>query len=244
MVEDGRRITSERGTPQGAVISPLLANIYRHYVLDLWAHHWRKHAAQGTVIMVRYADDSVFGFQHEDEAKRFLAAMRERLAKFGLALHPDKTRLIEFGRWAADNRKEAGQGKPETFDFLGFTHCCGKSRRGWFNVVRLTVKTRMRTTLRVIRETLTRRRHEAVASVGQWLKRVVQGYFNYHAVPGNLKRLKGFRCEVCRAWRHALMRRSQRHRLPWDRFNRLAQKFIPSCKQVHPYPSQRFRVMT
>lgn len=241
VMENGSRVAAERGTPQGAVISPLLANIYLHYVLDLWVHQWRRRYAVGEVIVVRYADDSVFGFQKERTAQRFLAALRERLATFGLTLHRDKTRLIEFGRFAAACRRERGQqGRPETFDFLGFTHCCATDRNGRFRLLRLTVKKRMRTTLTTLRDALMRRRHEPPHVVGQWLRRVVQGYFNYHAVPGNLKRLDGFRSEVCRAWRHALLRRSQRHRLCWDRFNRLARRHIPNCRQAHPYPEQRF----
>lgn len=239
VIDNGSRLASERGTPQGAVVSPLLANIYLHYVLDLWAHQWRKHAA-GDVILVRYADDSVFGFEDKKTAQRFLQAMRERFAKFGLSLNLDKTRLIEFGRFAVIDRQRRGQGRPETFDFLGFTHCCGTDLRGRFQLVRLTAKKRMRATLAAIREALMRRRHESVSAIGAWLSRVVQGYFNYHAVPTNLKRLDGFRSEVCRAWRHALLRRSQRHRLRWDRFNRLAARFIPYPRKLHPYPEQRF----
>lgn len=240
VIENGRRIAGERGTPQGSVASPLLANIYLHYVLDLWAHHWRKKHAFGDVIILRYADDSVFGFENKKAAQRFLQAMSERFAKFGLTLNLDKTRLIEFGRFAAIDRRRRGQGRPETFDFLGFTHCCGKNRQGQFRVVRLTVKKRMRATLAVIRATLMRRRHEPVPDIGQWLNRVVQGYFNYHAVPTNLVRLDGFRSEVCRAWRHALLRRSQRHRLCWERFNRLATRFLPYPRKLHEYPEQRF----
>ena len=240
VIEDGCRVAALKGTPQGAVISPLLANIYLHYALDLWARQWRRKFARGNVIVVRYADDSVFGFKIEETARRFLTAMQERLAKFGLTLNAKKTRLIEFGRFAATNRKRRGQSKPETFDFLGFTHCCGTDRQGRFKVVRLTVKKRMRATLAAIRAELMRRRHESVAIVGKWLNRVVQGYFNYHAVPGNLYRLAGMRSEICRAWRHALMRRSQRHRLPWDRFNRIAKRFIPPARNAHPYPEERF----
>ncbi len=170
-----------------------------------------------------------------------LVIMQERFAKFGLTLHPDKTRLIEFGRFAAENRKKRGQGHAETFDFLGFTHCCGTDRQGRFQVVRLTVKKRMRATLAAIRATLMRRRHQPVAEVGKWLNRVVQGYFNYFAVSTNLVRLDGFRSEVCRAWRHALLRRSQRHRLSWARFNqRLAHRYVPHCWKLHPYPEERF----
>jgi RNA-directed DNA polymerase len=244
-LEDGRRIASVRGTPQGSVISPLLSNIYLHYVLDLWAQQWRQRYAAGDVILVRYADDSVVGFQYEGDAKRFLAALRERLAKFKLELHPDKTRLIRFGRFAAQQRQERGAGKPETFDFLGFTHCCGTARsNGQFKIIRLTSKKRMRASLARIRQTLMRRRHEPVPVVGRWLRRVIQGYFNYHAVPGNLRRLSGFLYAVRRSWRHALMRRSQRHRLPWSRFSRVVSKYLPPCKILHPHPSERFYVNT
>ena len=240
VIEDGKRVAAERGTPQGAVISPLLANIYLHYALDLWVHQWRKTQAVGEVIVVRYADDSVFGFEKKETAQRFLQDLQARLGKFGLTLHPDKTRLIEFGRFAAIKRRRRGQGRPETFDFLGFTHCCGTTRQGGFRLLRLTVKKRMRVTLATLRKALMRRRHEPTNVVGQWLHRVVQGYYNYYAVPGNLKRLEGFRSEVSRAWRHALLRRSQRHRLSWERFGRLARRHIPYCRQVHPYPGARF----
>lgn len=244
VIESGCRIASERGTPQGAVISPLLANIYLHYVFDLWAHQWRRRTERGDVIIVRYADDSVVGFQYESQAKRFVAALRNRMSDFGLTLHPDKTRLIQFGRFAAQDRSENGQAKPETFDFLGFTHCCGRTREGQFQVIRLTVKKRMRATLDAIRTKLMSRRHEPVAVIGSWLRRVVQGYFNYHAVPGNLVRLSGFCDEVCRAWRHALLRRSQRHRMPWARFSLLVRRFLPKCRLAHPYPEERLRVIT
>lgn len=243
VIEDGRRVAAVRGTPQGAVISPLLANIYLHYALDLWAHQWRQRQAAGDVILVRYADDSVMGFQYEGEARRFLAAIRDRLAKFKLELHPDKTRLIQFGRYAAQRCRERGVRKPETFDFLGFTHCCGQYSGG-FKIVRVTIKKRMRATLAAIRATLMRRRHEPVPVVGRWLGRVVKGYFNYHAVPGNMCRLAGFLGEVCRSWRHALIRRSQRHRMPWTRFSRLIRKYLPPCRVVHPLPSERFYVNT
>jgi RNA-directed DNA polymerase len=244
VIEGGRRVSSEQGCPQGAVISPLLSNVYLHYVLDTWAHHWRKRYASGDVIIVRYADDSVLGFQHEGVAKRFLAAMQERLAKFGLALHPDKTRLIEFGNYAVTNRLKRGLGKPETFDFLGFTHVCARNKLGYAKLIRLTVKKRMRATLSAIRQTLLRRRHEPIAEIGRWLTRVVQGYFNYYAVSGNLYRLRSFRSEVCRTWRHALLQRSQRHHMPWTRFTRLVNMYIPPCRMVHPYPEQRFRATT
>jgi len=240
VIEDGKRIKAEQGTPQGAVISPLLANIYLHYVFDTWAHHWRKHHARGDVIMVRYADDSVIGFQHEEEAKQFLEAMRERFAKFGLALHPQKTRLIEFGRYAEQRRKKRGLGRPETFDFLGFTHCCSKTRQGGFKILRLTIKKRLRATLAAIRDKLIKKRHEPIGQVGAWLTRVLRGYFNYHAVPDNLKRLKGFRHAVCRAWFKQLRRRSQKDKMTWARFERFAKQYLPSPLRVHPYPPERF----
>jgi len=240
VIEDGKRIASERGTPQGAVISPLLANIYLHYVFDTWAHHWREHHARGSVIMVRYADDSVIGFQHEEEAGQFLQAMRERFAKFGLALHPQKTRLIEFGRYAEQRRKKKGLGRPETFDFLGFTHCCSKTRQGGFKILRLTNKKRLRATLAAIRDKLVKKRHEPIKQVGAWLKRVIRGYYNYHAVPDNLKRLKGFRYAVCRAWFKQLRRRSELDKMAWGRFERFAEQYIPCPLRVHPYPPERF----
>ena len=240
VIEDGKRIPAVKGTPQGAVISPLLANIYLHYAFDLWVQHWRKQPGQGGVIVLRYADDSVVGFENVRTARAFLEHLRERLAKFGLTLHPDKTRLIEFGRFAAERRRARGQGRPETFDFLGFTHCCGTDRQGKFQVVRLTAKKRMRATMTAIRDKLYQRRHEPVPIVGAWLQRVLNGYFVYHAVPTNLLRLNGFRSEVCRAWRHALLRRSQRHRLNWSRFNRLTRKYVPPCRVLHPYPEERF----
>jgi RNA-directed DNA polymerase len=244
VIEDGRRIVSDRGCPQGSVLSPMLANVYLHYVLDLWAHRWRQKEAKGRVIVVRYADDAVLGFQHEHEARCFLAAVQERLGKFGLALNTEKTRLIEFGRYAAERRRARQLGKPETFDFLGFTHCCSRSRGGAFEVLRLTVKKRMRGTLKAIRATLLRRRHEPVAVVGRWLGRVLRGYYNYFAVPGNFFRLEGFRAEVERAWLCALRRRSQRYRMPWSRFALLVERFLPPLRLVHDHPLERLRVMT
>jgi RNA-directed DNA polymerase len=179
VMEDGNRIEAEKGTPQGSVISPLLANIYLHYVLDLWANQWRNREATGQAIIVRYADDCVFGFEHQTDAEQFLASLRERLAQYGLELHPSKTRLIEFGRNAIKNRKQRGEGKPETFDFLGFTHCCSSTRKGWFAILRLTIKKRMRATLKAIRAKLREKMHDPVPEVGKWLGSVVRGYFNY-----------------------------------------------------------------
>ena len=242
VIEDGHRKAAERGTPQGAVISPLLANIYLHFVLDLWAQQWRHRHATGQVVMLRYADDSVFGFEHKADAEAFLRAMKERMAQFGLALHPDKTRLIEFGRYAAERRQRRGEGKPETFDFLGFTHCCGTTREGWFKILRLTVKKRMRATLKAIRAKLWKKMHAPVPVVGKWLGSVVRGYFNYFGVPGNGYRLRSFRKAVSRSWRRMLQRRSQRHKLSWARFRKLEQRYIPPYHNTHPYPEERFRV--
>ena len=240
VIEDGIRVAATKGTPQGAVISPLLANIYLHYALDQWTQQWRGRHARGQVIAVRYADDSVFGLKSETTARQFLAAMQGRLAKFGLTLNAKKTRLIEFGRFAASTRKRRGQDKPETFDFLGFTHCCSTTRQGLFQVRRLTVKKRMRAKIAEIRVELMRRRHQPIAVVGKWLNRVVQGYLNYHAVPGNLYRLGSMCKDIGRAWRHSLMRRSQKPKMPWTRFSRIAQRFLPPIRNMHPYPEDRF----
>jgi len=244
-IEQGCRVAAEKGTPQGSVISPLLANAYLHYALDLWVHQWRNRHATGDVIFVRYADDSVAGFQYEHEAHAFLKAMRDRMEKFGLKLHPEKTRLIRFGRYASTQCREKGLGKPKTFDFLGFTHICGsrKDNRG-FKLIRLTVKKRMRATLRVIRETLMRRRHEPIPVVGSWLRKVVSGYLNYHSVPDNLHRMNGFVTEVKRAWRFALIRRSKKKRMPWSRFGKISGRYLPRPRVLHPRPSDRFRVKT
>jgi RNA-directed DNA polymerase len=240
VMEEGQWSETEMGTPQGAVISPLLANIYLHYVFDLWVEVWRKKCAQGDVIVIRYADDSVLGFQHQAEADRFLEAFRERLGKFGLELHPDKTRRIEFGRYAEPRRRRRGEGKPETFDFLGFTHISGKTRKGYFTVKRQTSGKRMRAKLQQIKQQLRSRLHQPVAQTGKWLKSVVQGYFNYHAVPGNTDRLGVFRERVTRLWRRTLLERSQTHRLPWTRMHRLAVRWLPQPRVLHPYPESRF----
>ena len=239
--EDGEWSKTEVGTPQGAVISPLLANVYLHYVFDLWVQHWRKHRATGEVIVVRYADDSVLGFQCRADAERFLQEWRERLRKFGLELHPDKTRLIEFGRFAAASRKQRGAGKPETFDFLGFTHICGQSRKnGKFLVLRKTVRKRLLAKLKELKEELRRRWHEPVEELGKWLRRVVQGYLNYHAVPGNLASLNSFRQEVSKRWLRALRRRGQKHPMTRARLRPLLDRWLPISKPLHPYPNLRF----
>jgi group II intron reverse transcriptase/maturase len=239
--EEGEWSKTEVGTPQGSVASPLLANIYLHYVFDLWARHWRKHHATGDVIVVRYADDAVVGFEHRADAERFLHEWKARLQKFGLELHPDKTRLIEFGRHATENRKQSGEGKPEVFNFLGFTHICGKTRKtGRFIVRRKTIQKRLSAKLSELKAELRRRWHQPVAEVGKWLRSVVQGYFNYHAVPGNMDSLNSFRAQVIWRWHRALRRRSQRDRRTWERSWSLVDRWIPSAKILHPHPNLRF----
>jgi RNA-directed DNA polymerase len=241
VVENGHRTDVRVGTPQGAVISPLLANIYLHYVFDLWTHRWRGRHAHGNVMVVRYADDSVLGFESKADVDRFLEDLQARFAKFGLTLNEDKTRVLQFGRFAAEKRARQGLPKPPTFDFLGFTHICGRSRsNGWFQLKRLTSSKRLRASLKALRRALMRRMHDPTPVVGRWLRRVVQGYFNYHAVPGNVDRLSRFRNEVARAWLHALRRRGQRGRMPWSRFRRLVDRYLPRVRVLHPYPHQRF----
>ena len=238
--EDGQWSETKVGTPQGAVASPLLANVYLHYVFDLWVEAWRGKAAKGDVIVVRYADDLVVGFENLTEAERFLREFQERLAKFGLELQAEKTRLIRFGRFAALNRAERGQGKPETFTFLGFTHYCGKQRNGKFIVWRKTAKKRMTAKLRDIKTELRRRMHEPNSVVGEWLKRVVVGYYQYHAIPGNLNRLGLFRHRLRRLWVQIIRRRSQRNRKNWQRLRPLLDRWIPQPQVLHPYPMERF----
>ena len=240
VMEEGEWSETEMGTPQGAVVSPLLANIYLHYVFDLWVQAWRKKHARGDVVVVRYADDTVLGFQSQTEADRFLEDFRERLGKFGRELHPDKTRRIEFGRYAELNRKRRGEGKPKTFDFLGFTHISGKSRNGYYLVKRRTIPKRLRAKLQEIKLQLRQRRHAPVAETGQWLRSVVQGYFNYHAVPGNLTSLWTFRFRLAWRWRTQLRQRSQRFRCHWKRMNRLVARWLPQPRALHPWPAQRF----
>jgi len=242
VLEDGIVTASDRGTGQGAVISPLLANVYLHYVLDLWAEGWRRREATGEMIIVRYADDFIIGFQHEADAQRLLDAMRERLREFSLTLHPEKTRLIEFGRFAAENRKRRGLGKPETFDFLGFTFICGKSRRGKFQLIRKTRRDRMRTKLREIKRELRLRMHEPIPKQGKWLANVVGGYFNYHAVPTNRRALMAFRFFVTELWRRTLRRRGQKDGMTWQRMTRLAADWLPPPRVLHPWPTARFAV--
>ena len=243
VLEDGRVRWNEDGTPQGGVISPLLANIYLHYVFDLWIQAWRKRA-NGDVTVVRYADDFVVGFQYREEAERFLDELRERFAKFGLELHAGKTRLIEFGRWAAADRERRGESKPETFDFLGFTHACGRTRKGYYQVVRLTIKKRFRAKLKALKDELRSRLHDSIPDVGRWLKTVLNGYYRYHAVPGNAHILWAFRLHVGRLWLRTLRRRSQRSRLTWERMKRIIDRWLPKPRIMHPYPEQRLRVNT
>jgi RNA-directed DNA polymerase len=240
VLEDGIWSDPETGTPQGSVASPLLANIYLHYCFDLWVNVWRRKWAQGEVIVVRYADDIVLGFQYQANAERFRDHLAKRLKKFGLELHPDKTRLIEFGRFAELNRKKRGEGKPETFGFLGFTHISGKTKNGKFALKRYTIAKRMAAKLKEIKQQLGRRMHDPIAQTGKWLRSVVQGYFNYHAVPGNLSRLYIFRNRLIRLWRWALRRRGQRRRPNWARMERLAERWLPVPRALHPYPDARF----
>ena len=241
VMEDGQWFESEEGTPQGAVISPVLANLYLHYVLDLWGNAWRRKVAQGDVIVVRYADDAVLGFQHREEAEKFLEELRERVRKFGLELHPEKTRLMEFGRYAAERRAKRGEGKPETFNFLGFTHICGKNHKtGYFMVYRKTIGKRMAAKLKQIRQQLRQGLHEKTKDTTKWLPSVVRGFFQYHAIPRNEERLKAFRYEVLRMWWWQLRRRSQRTRWTWKKFRETLGNLLPEVEILHPYPEVRF----
>ena len=240
VMEEGKWSEPQTGTPQGSVVSPLLANVYLHYSFDLWANVWRQKWAQGEVVIVRYADDTVLGFQYQADADRFLKDLRERLGKFGLELHPDKTRRIEFGRFAEQNRKRRGEGKPETFDFLGFTHISGKNSLGRFAVRRATIRKRLQAKIRQIKPELRKRMHDPVAQTGLWLKSVVQGHFNYYAVPGNTPSLSLFRHRVLVHWWHSIRRRSQRRPISWTRMLVLAERWLPTPRVLHPYPEARF----
>jgi RNA-directed DNA polymerase len=242
ILEDGEWSVSATGTPQGAVASPLLTNVYLHYVFDLWAERWRRREATGNVIILRYADDIVVGFQHEADARGFWDAMRLRLEQFSLALHPDKTRLLEFGRHAAANRARRGLGKPETFTFLGFILICGKSRRGAFQLQRKTRGDRMRAKLQEIKAQLRERMHASIPDQGRWLKSVVTGFFAYHAVPTNSRALGAFRYHVTDLWRRTLRRRSQKDGMTWERITKIADAWLPKPRILHPWPDQRFAV--
>jgi RNA-directed DNA polymerase len=222
----------------------LLANVYLHYAFDRWARQWRLRHARGDMVVTRFADDFVVGFQYLGDAKRFLNDLRERFAKFNLELHPDKTRLIEFGRFAASDRKKRGLAKPETFDFLGFTHMCGKTKDGRFWLRRVTIKKRLRAKLKQVKAELRRRRHLPIPEQGRWLASVVRGHLAYYAVPGNIDAVSAFRDEVRRHWHETLRRRSQRSRLTWERYGRIANRWLPPARIVHPHPSTRFAART
>ena len=242
VLEDGVVTVGEKGTGQGTVISPLLANVYLHYSLDLWAERWRRHEATGDMIIVRYADDVVVGFEHESDARRFWDAMRERLQKFSLSLHPEKTRLLEFGRHAATNRKRRGLGKPATFNFLGFTFICGKSLRGRFLLKRRSRRDRMKAKLKEVAGELRQRMHQSIPAQGTWLKQVVTGYFAYHAVPTNWAALGAFRDSISKRWWWTLRRRSQKSAINWTRMKKVADDWLPKPRILHPWPNQRFVV--
>jgi len=244
VIEDGKWMASEEGAPQGASASPLLANVYLHYVFDRWTRQWRRRHAHGDMVIVRFADDFVCGFEHQSDAKQFLADLRERFAKFGLELHPEKTRLIEFGRHAARRRSARGLGKPETFEFLGFTHVCGETRDGRFWLRRITISKRMRAKLREVNDQLKVRRHQPIPEQGKWLASVVRGHLAYYAVPGNIDAVSTFRTQATRQWLKALRRRSQKTSLTWARMDRLANRWLPPARVLHPYPEQRFDVRT
>ena len=244
VIEDGSWTASDEGTPQGASASPLLANVYLHYVLDLWAEQWRGRHAHGDVVIVRWADDFNVGFEHREDAERFLADLRERFAQFALELNAEKTRLIEFGRCAARNRRARGLGRPETFDFLGFTHCCARTRNGGFMLRRTTIKKRMAAKLREVKADLMRRRHLPIPEQGRWLASVVRGHLAYYAVPGNIDTVVAFRTQATRHWYRALRRRSQRTSLNWERMNRLSIRWLPLARIQHPWPDARFNAKT
>jgi RNA-directed DNA polymerase len=245
VLEDGTRTWSETGAPQGGSASPLLSNVYLHYVFDLWAHNWRRKQARGDIIIVRFADDIVVGFQHRADAERFRAELEERFRKFNLELHPEKTRLLEFGPFAASNRHKRGEGKPETFDFLGFTHICVKKRsNGMFTVLRQTIRKRLQAKLNEVKLDLKRRMHDPVPEVGKWLRAVVGGHFRYYGVPMNLPALRLFRFQVGRLWHRVLCRRSQNGRVLWERMRRLIDCWLPPVRAHHPYPLKRLGVIT
>ncbi len=244
VIEDGFWTASDEGAPQGASVSPLLMNVYLHYVLDLWAEQWRGRHAHGDVVIVRWADDFIVGFEHRDDAERFLADLHERFAQFALELNAEKTRLIEFGRHAARDRQARGLGRPETFDFLGFTHICGKTRKGRFMLKRKTITKRMAAKLREVKADLMRRRHLPIPEQGRWLASVVRGHLAYYAVPGNIDMVVAFRTQATRHWYRALRRRSQRTSLTWERMNCLSIRWLPPARIMHPWPDARFNAKT
>ena len=244
VLEDGKRIRVEEGTPQGGSASPLLANVYLHYVFDLWVQAWRRKRAHGDVIVVRFADDGVVGFQRKSDAEQFRTELSERMRKFHLELHPEKTRLLEFGPFAIQNRQRRGKGKPETFNFLGFTHMCGKKRsNGRFTVLRHTIRKRMQTKLNEVKAELQRRMHEPIPAQGKWLRTVVGGHTRYYGVPMNGPALSTFRRQVGWRWHRVLSRRSQKSRVTWDRMLRLIKRWLPPPRICHPYPLRRLGVI-
>lgn len=244
VLEDGKITYGKQGTPQGGSASPLMANIYLHYVFDVWVQWWRKKRANGEVIVVRFADDTITGFQHKSDAERFLKELKERFQKFGLELHPEKTRLLEFGRYAIERRQRQELGKPESFSFLGFTHICGQARDGKFTVIRQTIKKRLRSKIKEVQSTLKHRLHAPISQVGQWLKAVVTGHYRYYGVPGNYRAMKLFHHLVYRSWRRALARRSQRGYIKWEKMEKLIESWLPPPKIYHTHPLQRFGVIT
>ena len=244
VLEEGMRIEAKQGTPQGGSISPLLANVYLHYAFDLWAQQWCRRQANGEVMMVRFADDIIVGFQRKGDAERFWEDLRERMSKFELELHPEKTRLLEFGRFAAQNRQRQGKGKPETFTFLGFTHICGTTRKGEFTVLRQTIRKRMQAKLREVKQELQRRMHEPIGTLGKWLGSVVRGHIRYYGVPMNGCAIAQFRQTVIQIWYRILSRRSQNRHLKWKRMKRYIAKYIPQARICHPYPTGRTIVTT
>lgn len=244
VLEDGKRTQVREGAPQGGSISPLLSNIYLHYVFDLWVHRWRQTRADGEIIVVRFADDFIVGFECKSDAERFLSDLRDRFSTFNLELHPDKTRLLEFGRFAAKNRRKRDEGKPETFAFLGFTHICSRTRKGRFTVRRKTKRKKMLAKLDSLKSEIRKRMHKPISEVGAWLGSVLRGHYNYYAVPRNYPSLSVFRYRIVKMWKHALSRRSQKGRIDWKRMNRIAKRCLPSPRIVHPYPGQRLVVNT
>jgi RNA-directed DNA polymerase len=245
VAEDGKRVEQEIGAPQGAVISPILANIYLHYVYDLWINQWRKHNATGDIIVIRYADDTILGFQYKRDADSLLKLLESRLAGFSLSLHPAKTRLLQFGRYAQERRAKNGKGKPETFDFLGFTHYCSRAiKNGWFKVVRKTVARRMRVQLQEVKTELRRRLHRPLPETGRWLGQIIRGHMAYYAVPDNIGSVSSFVYHVRWLWYRALCRRSQRRRMNWTRFNKICERFFPPVRIMHPQPLHRFDAKT
>jgi group II intron reverse transcriptase/maturase len=244
VIEDGEWSTTEAGTAQGASVSPLLSNVYLHYVFDLWADQWRRRNARGDVILTRFADDYVAGFEHRDDAERFLTDLRERFAEFGLELHPEKTRLIEFGRFAAENRARRGDRRPETFEFLGLTHICAKTRNGRFKLKRVTSKKKMRAKLHSVKTEMRRRWHHSIPEQGHWLASVLAGHYRYYAVPDNIRALQALREAIIRLWIKALRRRSQRSRMTWERMRRIADRWLPQARIQHPWPTTRFDART